>query len=224
MNISRVLILATFALAVACKKEEAPAPAPAPAAKPTQQANAAGAAGNPAKPKAKKALAADKKPHAIPAAWTQITHEEKGFAFSVPAGSTDSHGSQDGVDVYTAKLPAPHDKVYLLVAAYKDAKKTKEDLLKDAAHILEATGAKEVKHGDVKELDGDHSLTDFTFLGGEKKDEKTKVRALVATDVTDNYVLLAGTTEDHFKQSEETVDTIWGSFEMFSGGSTGESK
>ncbi len=217
MSITRTLSITLVGLGIGCKKDEAPAPAPA--AQATQTAAAAKPA--PAKPAAKptKPLPAAAKTHAVPGEWIEMSHQAKGFGFHVPAGTTDSNASKDGFDLYTAKLPAPHDKVMVLVAAYKDHKKTKEDLLTDVSHVIEATGGKDIKKGDVKELSPDYSLADYTFTSDGKP---VKVRALVATDVTDNYLMLVGTAEDHFKASEETIDTIWGSFDMYSGGSTGE--
>lgn len=222
MFVSRIILVAALTASVGCKKDETPAPAPtAPAASaPAKTEQAA----KPAAAKPKKSLPAEKKPHPIPGEWTELTHADKGFSFAVPKGSTDEQASKDGFDLYIAKLPAPHDKVHAVVAAYKDAKKTKDDLLKDAAKIIEVTGGKDVKQGEVKELNADYSLADFTFTSTEHKDEKNRVRVLVATDVTDNYLVLVGTDEAHFKESEETIDTIWGSFNMFSGGASGESK
>jgi hypothetical protein len=46
---------------------------------------------------------------------------------------------------------------------------------------------------------------------------------LVATDVTDNYILLVGSPESEFAANEAKIDTIWGSFDMLSGGASGES-
>jgi hypothetical protein len=50
---------------------------------------------------------------------------------------------------------------------------------------------------------------------------KYRFKILVGTDVTDNCVVLVGTDEAKFAANEKTIDEIWGSFEMWSGGSSG---
>ncbi|HNU08167.1 MAG TPA: hypothetical protein PKO33_10420, partial [Pyrinomonadaceae bacterium] len=45
---------------------------------------------------------------------------------------------------------------------------------------------------------------------------KGKLRILVGTDVTDNYVMILGTEEGRFAANEKIIDEIWGSFEMWS--------
>ncbi len=49
------------------------------------------------------------------------------------------------------------------------------------------------------------------------------MKILVATDVTDNYIMVVGTTEGEFKAHEQEIDQIWGSFTMYSGGASGNS-
>ena len=49
---------------------------------------------------------------------------------------------------------------------------------------------------------------------------KAKLRILVGTDVTDNYVMILGTDPDKFAANEKIIDEIWGSFEMWSGGAS----
>ena len=50
---------------------------------------------------------------------------------------------------------------------------------------------------------------------------KGKLRVLLGTDVTDNYIMIIGTEEARFAANEEIIDQIWGSFEMWSGGASG---
>ena len=73
----------------------------------------------------------------------------------------------------------------------------------------------------VKELNDDYSLVTFTSTGKDGKPGKGKI--LVATDVTDNYIMLVGGDADKFGANEKTIDEIWGSFGMYSGGSSGNS-
>ena len=98
--------------------------------------------------------------------------------------------------------------------SYNDQKLSKDDLLNDAVGVLEAMGQK-VTAGKLKEISGDYSVADATTTDA---DGKGKVRILVGTDVTDNYILILGTDEDKFAANEKTIDEIWGSFEMWSGG------
>ena len=72
----------------------------------------------------------------------------------------------------------------------------------------------------AKALTGDYALAVATC----KEDRQaSKLKILVATDVTDNYVLIVGAPESDFDRSLETIDTVWGSFSMFSGGASGGS-
>ena len=50
-----------------------------------------------------------------------------------------------------------------------------------------------------------------------------KGKILVATDVTDNYIVFVGGDADKFASNEKTIDEIWGSFGMYSGGYSGNS-
>ena len=74
---------------------------------------------------------------------------------------------------------------------------------------------------EVKNYSREHNMG-----GTSKKPEKgktTKPRILVGTDVTDNYIILVGTDSDKFGANEKTIDEIWGSFGMYSGGASGNS-
>jgi general stress protein 26 len=55
----------------------------------------------------------------------------------------------------------------------------------------------------------------------DKEGKKSKVKVLVGTDVTDNYVMIVGTEEAKYAANTKIIDEIWGSFEMWSGGSSG---
>jgi hypothetical protein len=44
---------------------------------------------------------------------------------------------------------------------------------------------------------------------------------MVGTDVTDNYVMIVGGDEEKYNANVKTIDEIWGIFEMWSGGASG---
>jgi hypothetical protein len=58
---------------------------------------------------------------------------------------------------------------------------------------------------------------------GRLRTETGKGKILVGTDVTDNYLVLVGGDADKFTANEKTIDEIWGSFGMYSGGASGNS-
>ena len=67
----------------------------------------------------------------------------------------------------------------------------------------------------------DYSLGSISSV--DEKGKITKGKVLVATDVSDNYVMLLGSDESEFKENEKIMDEIWGSFTMRSGGASGAS-
>ncbi len=146
--------------------------------------------------------------------------DAKGYEFMVPQGTKDKWETKDGVDVYTAAVPAPYD-FAVMVVAFKDKNLSKDDLLQRATNILKAFGEKDIKFEPTKELNEDYSLVTFTSTGEDGKPGKGKI--LVATDVTDNYIMLVGGDADKFAANEKTLDEIWGSFGMYSGGYSGNS-
>ena len=76
----------------------------------------------------------------------------------------------------------------------------------------------ELGPGLVGESD-DYSIADATSV--DPDGSKFKMRILVATDVTDNYVMVIFTEEGKFSANEKIIDEIWGNFEMYSGGASG---
>ena len=146
--------------------------------------------------------------------------DAKGYEFMVPQGTKDAQQTKDGVDVYMANVPAPYE-IGVMVVAFKDAKASKEDLLKRAENVLKAFGEKDIKMEPAKELSDDYSIITFTSTGDDGKAGKGKI--LVATDVTDNYIMFVGGDADKFAANEKTIDEIWGSFGMYSGGFSGNS-
>jgi hypothetical protein len=174
-------------------------------------------------PKAPAAKANEKKPpstNPVPSDWVRMFNDAKGYEFYVPAGTKDESQTVDGVDVYMANVPAPYD-IGVMVVAFKDKTLTKDDLIKRAENILKSLEEKDIKIDAGKELNEDYSLYTFTSTGKDGKPGKGKI--LVGTDVTDNYIMLVGGESDKFAASEKTIDEIWGSFGMYSGGASGNS-
>ncbi|HYR74452.1 MAG TPA: hypothetical protein VEM96_01300 [Pyrinomonadaceae bacterium] len=174
-------------------------------------------------PKASAPKANEKKPPAtnpVPSDWVRMFNDTKGYEFYVPAGTKDESQNIDGVDVYLANVPAPYD-IGIIVVAFKDKSLTKEDLLKRTENILTSMGEKDIKITDTKSLSDDYSLANISSV--DKDGKTTKGKVLVGTDVTDNYIMLVGTDAAKFAANEKTIDEIWGSFGMYSGGASGNS-
>lgn len=177
------------------------------------------------KPKGEK-LTTEKKPEGksktakdvpVPADWVYVYNDQKGYGFSVPAGSTGGSENVDGVDVFVANTPAPSE-IAVIVFAFKDDKLSKEDLLDRAEKALAAMG-QTVQTGKLTGDSEDYSVAEATMT--DKSGAKSKAKVLVGTDVSDNYVMIVGTEESKFAANEKIIDEIWGSFEMWSGGSSG---
>jgi len=156
----------------------------------------------------------------VPADWIRMHDDAKGYEFMVPQGTKDAQDTKDGVDVYMANVPAPYD-IGVMVVAFKDKTLSKEDLLKRAENVLTSFGEKDIKFEPTKELSDDYSIVTFTSTGSDGKSGKGKI--LVATDVSDNYIMFVGGDADKFGANEKTIDEIWGSFGMYSGGYSGNS-
>ena len=73
-----------------------------------------------------------------------------------------------------------------------------------------------VTPGKLKAESDEYAVADATTV--LPNGSKGKIRILVGTDVTDNYVMIIGTEETKFAANESIIDQIWGSFEMWSGG------
>jgi hypothetical protein len=154
-----------------------------------------------------------------PADWITMSDDRKGYSFEVPKGTEHSIEQSNGIDVFIAATPDPMA-VGVMVMAFKDPSLSKTDLVKVATGGLEGLGAKNIKIGELTELSADYSLGSYTALNSEGKPVRGKM--LVATDVTDNYVMIVGSEENEFKANEKVIDEIWGSFSMQSGGSSGK--
>lgn len=166
---------------------------------------------NEAKPTEGKAKTANKS-NPVPQDWIYVYDSAKGYGFSMPEGSEGQSETIDGIDVFAATTPAPSE-IDVFVLAYKDKTRTKEDLLNDAVEFLTALG-QEVTPGDLKAEGGDYAVADATTVHPSRG--KGKLRILVGTDITDNYVMILGTEEGRFAANESIIDAIWGSFEMWS--------
>lgn len=153
----------------------------------------------------------------VPDSWVYVYDETKGYGFSVPEGSTGGSETVDGVDTFVGATPAPSEAA-IFVIAFKDKEMSKDDLLDVAVKFLEGMG-ETVKPGSLTGESEDYSVAEATSTSADGGKSKWKI--LVGTDVTDNYVMLVGTEEAKFDSHKEIIDGIWGSFEMWSGGSSG---
>jgi hypothetical protein len=195
------------------------------ASKPANTASNSSTSNTNSAKKEKAKLADEKKPEGksnkaknnpVPDSWVYVYDESKGYGFSVPEGTTGESQTVSGIDVFTATTP---DGIDIFVLAYKDKTLSKDDLLDDAVKFLEGMG-QTVKPGELKGESDDYYVADADT---EYKSEgrKGKLRILVGTDVTDNYIMIVGTDAAKFAANEKTIDEIWGSFEMWSGGASG---
>lgn len=214
-----LISMAVFAFALtACSASVTTSKADTNAAKPETKSPA------PKDEKAKPALKSEKKPEGkakaakadnpIPDDWIYIYDDKKGYGFSVPDGSTGESDSSDGVDFMGITTPAPSE-IDIFVLSYKDSELSKEDLLNDAVKFLEGLGQK-VTPGSLRAESDTFALADATTVLEDGR--KGKLRILVGTDITDNYVMIIGCDPDKFASNEKIIDEIWGSFEIWSGG------
>ena len=153
----------------------------------------------------------------VPADWITMADEVRGYEFKVPKGTEHKTDTINGVDVYAANVPAPYD-INVLVFAFKDKTLTKDDLTKKVEGVLQSMGEDDVKVTDVKDLSDDYGLASIS--SNDKDGKTTKGKVLIATDVSDNYIVMIGTAADKFAANEKTIDEIWGSFGMASGGAS----
>ena len=205
------LLSAIALVAGGCSQKPAANTAPASSSPATKTSPAAGA------PKTEKKAPAT---NPVPADWVRMYDDVKGYEFMVPQGTEHKTQTVEGVDVYMASVPKPYE-LGVMVVAFKDKTLTKDDLLKRAENILKSLGDKDIKIDAPKELNDDYSLAAYTATGEDGKAEKGKI--LVATDVSDNYIMLVAGDGANFASNEKTIDEIWGSFGMYSGGASGNS-
>jgi hypothetical protein len=154
----------------------------------------------------------------VPADWITMADEVRGYEFKVPKGTEHKTDTVNGVDVYAAVVPPPYD-IQVLIFAFKDKTRTKDDLMKNVESALQSMGEKDIKVTDIKEISDDYSVANISSV--DEKGKTTKGKVLVGTDVTDNYIVMVGTEADKYAANEKTIDEIWGSFTMYSGGASG---
>lgn len=210
------ILCAVVLVAGACSQKPATTTAPT-AAAPKPAASTASTTTGSSAPKAEKKAPST---NPVPADWIRMYDEVKGYEFMVPQGTKDSQDTKDGVDVYIASVPAPYG-IGVMVVAFKNKTLSKEDLLQRAQNVLKAFNVKDVKIEPPKELSDDYSIATYTGTGDDGTASKGKI--LVATDVTDNYIMFVDSVAGQFDANEKTIDEIWGSFGMYSGGSSGNS-
>lgn len=155
----------------------------------------------------------------VPESWIDIYDETKGYSFSVPEGTTGGSDTKDGVDVFVAATPTPSE-IGVFVLAFKDKTLTKEDLIETARKFMVemSQGTGTATMGSPRAESEDYSIVDAAIKNDGKSN---KARVLVGTDVSDNYIMiLVCENEEKFAANEKTIDEIWGSFEMWSGGAS----
>lgn len=150
------------------------------------------------------------KTNPIPKDWFYVYEKKKGYGFYVPKGTTGGLETIGKVDLTVLKTPQGID---IFVLAYKDKTLTKADLLQDAVGFLEELGQKITPKEFVGESD-EYAVADADTVHPTLG--KGKLRILVGTDITDNYIMIIGASEKDFVANEATINGIWGSFEMWS--------
>ncbi len=156
---------------------------------------------------------------AVPKNWDYIYDKKKGYGFYVPSNSVAETVKEGGVEVMIINTGEPTN-IDIFVLAYKDKTLTKDDLLLDALEFLEELGQTVTPIGDLRAESEDYAVGDaLTVL---EDGSKGKLRILVGTDITDNYIMIIGASTKNFAANEKTIDLIWGSFEMWSGGASGK--
>lgn len=151
-----------------------------------------------------------------PKDWIYVYDEVKGYGFYVPDGTKGEASTVEGVDTFMAETPSG---VNVIVFAWKDKNETKESLLTEAIRILKEDWGETVTAGKLEGESADYAVAEATSTGADGK--KYKMKILVGTDVTDNYVMFVYTDESKFEANKQIIDEIWGGFEMYSGGSSG---
>jgi hypothetical protein len=146
--------------------------------------------------------------------WLYVYNSRKGYGFYVPPGSTGDWGRVQKVDTFAGATP---NEVGIYVFAWKDRNATKETLLRDAGKILSGMG-ENVTTAEFVGAGGDYAVAEAASV--DANGVKSRMKVLVGTDITDNYVMIVGCDENKFNAKKETIDAIWGSFEMWSGGGT----
>ncbi len=165
----------------------------------------------------KKVVEDDSNP--LPDSWIRVYDDKLGYEFKVPAGTPKMKLSMSkGTAYYTTQTPKPHQ-IDLALAIFKDPTLNKDQVEARTKKLLENFGDLDVKIGNAKDMGHDYSLASFTsrMQGGKKN----KGVVLVALDKTDNYVFYVSCEAADYDENKETIEHIWKSFEMESGGASG---
>jgi len=173
------------------------------------------------KKKKSKAIDPDDDKNPIPGDWSTIYDEAVGYEFKVPVGTPAMKlSTHNGISYYTTQTPKPHQ-IDLALAVFKDATLSKGDVQKKSKSLLEGFGDKDVWIGIAKDKGADYSLADFTSLMASG-DKRNKGVVLVALDKSDNYVLYVSSDDGSYLANKDTIEHVWKSFSMYSGGASGK--
>ncbi len=96
----------------------------------------------------------------------------------------------------------------------KDKKMTREKITESATKILEGMG-ETITTGRVVGSSNIYSVAEATSV--DQAGVKSKMKVLVGMDVSDHYVMIVGCDEKDYEAKKNTIDAVWGSFEMWSG-------
>lgn len=163
-----------------------------------------------------KALPSDKKVP-VPTNWEYYADPVKGYGFWLPQGSVGDSSRVGDTDAFVAQTPAPSD-VRVEVYAWKDKTLTKQDLVNMTVSDMKDEG-ETVTAGNLVGESDDYAVVEASSVDSDGK--KYKMKMLVGTDVTDNYVMVVYTDADKYDANKDIIDAIWGNFEMYSGGASG---
>lgn len=147
---------------------------------------------------------------AVPAEWIYFADEVRGYGFWLPKGSESGNDSTDGIDTFVGETP---DKISVIIWAFKDKQMTKESLLDFAEEAL-GNMDQTITVGKLTGESDLYAVADADSVS--KSGEKSKLKILVATDVSDNYVMIVRSDTATYDAKKATMDAIWGNFEMYS--------
>src|SRR5260370_562759 len=135
----------------------------------------------------------------VPDNWETYYDAQKGYEFAVPEGTQTNQQTVDNVDIFVAMLPAPA-KVQVMVVAFKNKNVNKADLLETAKRVLASLGEKDIKVGSQTEISDDYDVVEISSV--DEKGVTTRAKLLLATDVTDNYLVFAGSPDADYKAKD----------------------
>jgi len=143
--------------------------------------------------------------------WLYVYDNRRGYGFSVPADTTGDWGKVQNVDTFAGYTP---NNVGIYVFAWKDKNANHEKLMESATKILEGMG-ETITTGKMVGSSNIYSVAEAISV--DQAGVKSKMKVLVGTDVSDNYVMIVGCDEKDYEAKKNTIDAVWGSFEMWSG-------